>query len=100
MTLQIADEVTLHLDRPAHGGFCVGRVDGQVVFARYGVPGEDVRLRIACSLGVHTLIPAAVVGAIGSTSPSNASAASRPKSSVSSLCALGSCRSIIRYLLR
>ncbi len=46
MTLQIADEVTLHLDRPAHGGFCVGRVDGQVVFARYGVPGEDVRVTV------------------------------------------------------
>ena len=44
MTLQLDDEVTLHLDRPAHGGFCVGRYEGQVVFARYGVPGEEVRV--------------------------------------------------------
>ncbi len=30
----------------AHGGHCVARVDGQVVFVRHALPGERVRLRI------------------------------------------------------
>lgn len=37
-------EVTL--DRPAHGGFCVARHDGRVVFVRQGLPGERVRVRV------------------------------------------------------
>lgn len=46
MTVDIGDIVELHLDRPAHGGFSVGRFDGRVVFARYGIPGEQVRAEI------------------------------------------------------
>ncbi|MFT4298288.1 MAG: TRAM domain-containing protein [Aeromicrobium sp.] len=30
----------------AHGGHCVARLDGQVVFVRHALPGEQVRLRI------------------------------------------------------
>jgi tRNA/tmRNA/rRNA uracil-C5-methylase (TrmA/RlmC/RlmD family) len=30
----------------AHGGHCVARLDGQVVFVRHALPGETVRIRI------------------------------------------------------
>lgn len=46
MSGEIGDVVELLLDRPAHGGFCVGRFDGRVVFARHGIPGERVRAEI------------------------------------------------------
>ena len=46
MSLAIGDVVDVHLDRPAHGGYSVGRIDGQVVFVRLGVPGELVRAEI------------------------------------------------------
>ncbi len=36
-------EAVLELGPPAHGGFCVARLDGRVVFTRYGMPGETVR---------------------------------------------------------
>lgn len=34
--------VEIAVERPAHGGHCVGRVDGRVVFVRHCVPGEKV----------------------------------------------------------
>jgi tRNA/tmRNA/rRNA uracil-C5-methylase (TrmA/RlmC/RlmD family) len=37
---------TLHVDKPAHGGSCVGRLDGQVVFCRHSLPGETVAAEI------------------------------------------------------
>lgn len=46
MSGEIGDVVELLLERPAHGGFCVGRFDGRVVFARHGIPGERVRAEI------------------------------------------------------
>ncbi len=33
----------------AHGGHCVARVDGQVVFVRHALPGERVRIEITDS---------------------------------------------------
>lgn len=46
MALREDDIVDVRLDRPAHGGFSVGRVDGQVVFVRLGIPGELVRAQV------------------------------------------------------
>ncbi|MCI9887785.1 class I SAM-dependent RNA methyltransferase [Micrococcales bacterium 31B] len=39
-------EVEVTLERPAHGGYSVGRHEGRVIFARLGVPGERVRVRV------------------------------------------------------
>lgn len=46
MSLKVGDIVEIELQRPAHGGFSVGRYDGQVVFVRHGIPGELVRAEI------------------------------------------------------
>lgn len=46
MSVEIGDIIELTLDRPAHGGFCVGRFDGRVVFTRHGIPGELVRAEV------------------------------------------------------
>ncbi|MFV9506343.1 MAG: class I SAM-dependent RNA methyltransferase [Oscillochloridaceae bacterium umkhey_bin13] len=42
----MSDTLDLTIDGIAQGGEGVGRCDGQVVFARGGLPGEQVRLRI------------------------------------------------------
>lgn len=46
MSAGVGDILELTLDRPAHGGFSVGRAAGQVVFARHGIPGERVRVEV------------------------------------------------------
>ncbi|MDZ4771398.1 MAG: class I SAM-dependent RNA methyltransferase [Chloroflexota bacterium] len=38
--------IELTLDRPAHGGYCIGRHDGKAILVRFGLPGERVRARI------------------------------------------------------
>ncbi|MGF7236556.1 MAG: class I SAM-dependent RNA methyltransferase [Frankia sp.] len=38
--------VELELGSVAHGGICVARLDGRVVFVRHGLPGERVRVRL------------------------------------------------------
>ncbi|MDT0164361.1 methyltransferase [Actinotalea sp. AC32] len=38
--------VTLEVGPPAHGGHCVARHEGRVVFVRHAVPGEVVRARL------------------------------------------------------
>jgi tRNA/tmRNA/rRNA uracil-C5-methylase (TrmA/RlmC/RlmD family) len=39
-------ELTLTVGAPANGGSCVARHDGRVVFVRYALPGETVRVRV------------------------------------------------------
>ncbi|UXA20018.1 class I SAM-dependent RNA methyltransferase [Mycobacterium sp. SMC-4] len=41
-----ADELVVHTGAAANGGSCVARHDGRVVFVRYALPGETVRVRI------------------------------------------------------
>lgn len=44
--LAVGDLVELTIGPVAHGGHCVARLDGRVVFVRLGLPGERVRARI------------------------------------------------------
>ncbi len=39
----VGTRVELHVDNVAHGGWCVGRLNEQVVFVRHALPGERVR---------------------------------------------------------
>ncbi|GAB3708532.1 class I SAM-dependent RNA methyltransferase [Nocardiopsis oceani] len=43
---RVGTELELTVDDVAHGGWCVGRHDDQVVFVRHALPGERVRVRI------------------------------------------------------
>ncbi|OLT28061.1 SAM-dependent methyltransferase [Nocardiopsis sp. CNR-923] len=43
---RVGTELELSVDDVAHGGWCVGRHDDQVVFVRHALPGEHVRVRI------------------------------------------------------
>lgn len=43
----VGREVELTVDRIAHGGIAVGRLDGRVVFVSDAIPGETVRARIS-----------------------------------------------------
>ncbi len=40
------DDVVVDVGPIAHGGHCVARIDGQVVFVRHALPGERVLIRI------------------------------------------------------
>jgi tRNA/tmRNA/rRNA uracil-C5-methylase (TrmA/RlmC/RlmD family) len=42
----VGDLVELEVGPVAHGGHCVARLEGQVVFVRHALPGERVRARI------------------------------------------------------
>jgi tRNA/tmRNA/rRNA uracil-C5-methylase (TrmA/RlmC/RlmD family) len=42
----IGELVDLDVGAVAHGGHCVARLDGQVVFVRHALPGERVRARV------------------------------------------------------
>lgn len=39
--------VEVDLERVAHGGALIGRVDGEVIFVPYGLPGERARARVS-----------------------------------------------------
>ncbi|MPV38561.1 class I SAM-dependent RNA methyltransferase [Georgenia subflava] len=40
------DGAVVEIGDPAHGGHCVARLDGRVVFVRHALPGEEIRLRV------------------------------------------------------
>lgn len=44
--LAVGDIVTLDVGPVAHGGFCVARHDGRVVFVRHALPGERVTAQV------------------------------------------------------
>lgn len=46
-------ELTLTAGPPANGGSCVARHDGRVVFVRYALPGERVRVRVTADRGSY-----------------------------------------------
>ncbi len=41
-----ATELVLDIGPVAHGGHCVARYEGRVIFVRHGIPGEKVRARL------------------------------------------------------
>ncbi|MCX2727179.1 23S rRNA (uracil(1939)-C(5))-methyltransferase RlmD [Thermomicrobium sp. 4228-Ro] len=47
--------IELHLEDMAHHGAAIGREDGRVVFAEYGIPGEDVVVAIERDRKDHSL---------------------------------------------
>lgn len=46
-------ELTLTVGSPANGGSCVARHEGRVVFVRYALPGETVRVRVVAERGSY-----------------------------------------------
>jgi tRNA/tmRNA/rRNA uracil-C5-methylase (TrmA/RlmC/RlmD family) len=46
-------QLTLTVGAPANGGSCVARHDGRVVFVRYALPGEQVRVRVTADRGSY-----------------------------------------------
>lgn len=46
-------ELTVTAGPPANGGSCVARADGRVVFVRYALPGERVRVRVVADRGKY-----------------------------------------------
>jgi tRNA/tmRNA/rRNA uracil-C5-methylase (TrmA/RlmC/RlmD family) len=46
-------QLTLTVGAPANGGSCVARHDGRVVFVRYALPGERVRVRVTADRGSY-----------------------------------------------
>jgi len=49
----LTPELTLTVGAPANGGSCVARHDGRVVFVRYALPGERVRVRVTADRGSY-----------------------------------------------
>ncbi|HEY1840857.1 MAG TPA: TRAM domain-containing protein [Mycobacterium sp.] len=47
------EHLTLTVGDPANGGSCVARHDGRVVFVRYALPGERVRVRVTADRGSY-----------------------------------------------
>ncbi len=52
-TVSKPGELTLVTGAPANGGSCVARHEGRVVFVRYALPGERVRVRVTAERGSY-----------------------------------------------
>jgi tRNA/tmRNA/rRNA uracil-C5-methylase (TrmA/RlmC/RlmD family) len=50
---QALGQLTLTVGAPANGGTCVARHDGRVVFVRYALPGEKVRVQVTADRGSY-----------------------------------------------
>ena len=46
MAMQIGDRVDVDVAAIAHGGHCIARHDGRVIFVRHAIPGEKVTVEI------------------------------------------------------
>jgi tRNA/tmRNA/rRNA uracil-C5-methylase (TrmA/RlmC/RlmD family) len=44
--LEVGQQVTVDIEKIAHGGHCVARFEGQVIFVRYAIPGERALVEI------------------------------------------------------
>jgi tRNA/tmRNA/rRNA uracil-C5-methylase (TrmA/RlmC/RlmD family) len=53
LTQELDPELTLVTDAPANGGSCVAHHEGRVVFVRYALPGERVRVRVTAERGSY-----------------------------------------------
>jgi tRNA/tmRNA/rRNA uracil-C5-methylase (TrmA/RlmC/RlmD family) len=49
----LSTELTLVTGAPANGGSCVAHDEGRVVFVRYALPGERVRVRVTADRGSY-----------------------------------------------
>ena len=49
----LPSELVLTVGAPANGGSCVARHEGRVVFVRYALPGETVRVRVVGDHGSY-----------------------------------------------
>jgi tRNA/tmRNA/rRNA uracil-C5-methylase (TrmA/RlmC/RlmD family) len=49
----LPDGLTLTVGSPANGGSCVARHEGRVVFVRYALPGETVKVRVVGDHGSY-----------------------------------------------
>jgi tRNA/tmRNA/rRNA uracil-C5-methylase (TrmA/RlmC/RlmD family) len=66
--LAVGDEVPVDVTAIAHGGHCVGRHEGQVLFVRHAIPGERVLARVTERGAGERFVRADAV-AVLSTSP-------------------------------
>ena len=77
--MNVGDRITVTVGGIAHGGHCVARHDGRVIFLRYAIPGEEVVAEITevtskfargNAIEFHHLVsmPAVVVVAISNIS--------------------------------
>ena len=53
MSPAAAELLQLRTESPANGGSCVAHHDGRVVFVRYALPGEVVRVRVTAERGAY-----------------------------------------------
>ena len=45
-TLRVGEKIELRIEKVAHGGHFIARIDGAVIFIRHGIPGERVIVEI------------------------------------------------------